>query len=106
MKTEPLEIISSGLYTFIRDPRYSAEYMEEENTWVLRITKVEYKDSAIFDCQVNTDPLMSYTISLKVIGKNTLCITRSSAFLFQSLTTASLLMMLLCMQQVGRALFV
>ena len=69
-----MEIISSGLYTFIRDPRYSAEYIEEENTWVLRITKVEYEDSAIFDCQVNTDPLMSYAVSLKVISKNDWCL--------------------------------
>merc|ERR1711892_1103216 len=37
------------------------------NTWVLRITKVEYEDSAVFDCQVNTDPLMMYPISLKVV---------------------------------------
>jgi len=67
LREEPLEIISSGLYTFIRDPRYSVEYMEEDNTWVLRITKVEYEDSAIFDCQVNTDPLMIYPVSLKVV---------------------------------------
>ena len=73
LRTEPLEIISSGLYIFIRDPRYSVEYIEEENTWVLRITKVEYEDSAIFDCQVNTDPLMTYAISLKVISKNIWC---------------------------------
>ena len=63
-----MEIISSGLYTFIRDPRYSVEYMEEDNTWVLRITKVEYEDSAVFDCQVNTDPLMIFPVSLKVVS--------------------------------------
>jgi len=67
LRADKLEIISSGLYTFIRDPRYSAEYMEEENTWVLRITKVEYEDSAVFDCQVNTDPVMMYPVSLKVV---------------------------------------
>eukprot|EP00092_Neocalanus_flemingeri_P006184 GFUD01006656.1.p1 GENE.GFUD01006656.1~~GFUD01006656.1.p1 ORF type:complete len:314 (-),score=84.47 GFUD01006656.1:282-1223(-) len=70
LKTDPLQIISSGLYTFIKDPRYSSEYMEEENTWVLRITKVEYEDSGMFDCQVNTDPLMTYTVSLKVVKKD------------------------------------
>ena len=62
-------MIDYRLYTFIRDPRCSVEYMEEDNTWVLRITKGEYEDSAIFDCQVNTDPLMIYPISLKVVSK-------------------------------------
>ena len=70
MKTNPLEIISSGLYTFINDPRYSVEYMEEENTWVLRITNVEYEDSGLFDCQINTDQLTTYAVSLKVISKD------------------------------------
>jgi len=70
LKTDPLQIISSGLYTFISDPRYSTEYMEEENTWVLRITKVEYEDSGQFDCQVNTDPLMMHSFSLKVVKKD------------------------------------
>ena len=69
MKTDPLQIISSGLYTFISDPRYSTEYVEEENTWVLRITKVEYEDSGQFDCQVNTDPLMMHSFSVKVVSK-------------------------------------
>jgi len=66
IRTDPLEIISSGLYTFIGDSRYSTEYLSEDNVWVLRITNVRYEDSATFECQVNTNPVMSYNVSLKV----------------------------------------
>merc|ERR1711915_503597 len=44
IRTDPLEIISSGLYTFIGDSRYSTEYLSEDNVWVLRITNVRYED--------------------------------------------------------------
>ena len=75
LRADTLEIISSGLYTFARDKRYSVEYRQEESIWVLRITDVNFEDSATYDCQVNTDPLLVFPVSLKVKSKVEFCKT-------------------------------
>ena len=37
--------------------------------WELRITDIHHSDAGNYECQINTNPLLSHTITLSVVGK-------------------------------------
>ena len=40
--------------------------------WELRITEIRHSDGGNYECQINTNPLQSHTITLSVVGKSSL----------------------------------
>ena len=36
--------------------------------WELRITEIRHSDAGTYECQINTNPLLSHTLSLTVVG--------------------------------------
>ena len=36
--------------------------------WELRITEIRHSDAGNYECQINTNPLLSHTITLSVVG--------------------------------------
>ncbi len=45
---------------------------DDVETWVLRIRPVRVEDEGVYECQVSTQPLSSFFIHLKVVGKGSL----------------------------------
>ena len=37
--------------------------------WELRITEIRHSDAGNYECQINTNPLLSHTITLSVVGE-------------------------------------
>lgn len=44
-------------------------HSEKTDFWGLRIRKVQYSDTGVYECQVNTDPKMNFAMKLTVTGK-------------------------------------
>lgn len=63
-----MEILSAGRYTFTSDPRYTADYRQEQDTWLLRIRGLEARDGGSYECQLSGDPVLSHTVALTVTG--------------------------------------
>ena len=62
-------ILTVGTFTFSTDERFHALHDEGSEEWVLKIQNPTPSDSGIYDCQVNTEPKISLTFNLKVIGR-------------------------------------
>ena len=59
--------------------------------WELRITEIRHSDAGNYECQINTNPLLSHTISLSVVGLyQFVYICKPLTPLFQSRTQKSL----------------
>ena len=95
MRHKDVHILSNGPETFVRDGRieilhgvrrgkeerkneffedlYSSEADTEEDNpakdWSLLIRNVEPTDAGLYECQINTKPIMSRYITLRVAGK-------------------------------------
>ena len=55
--------------------------------WELRITDIRHSDAGNYECQINTNPLLSHTITLSVVGLYDFdCICETLTHNFQSHT--------------------
>ena len=52
-----------------QDPRMMVSEDLSRGEWELRITDIRHSDAGNYECQINTNPLLSHTISLSVVGK-------------------------------------
>jgi hypothetical protein len=64
-----LHIITIGILTYTNDQRFQVVHSEGSNEWSLRITSPQPRDSGVYECQVSTEPKMSQSFKLNVIGK-------------------------------------
>jgi len=71
LQVEGLHIISAGRYTFTTDPRFTADYREIGQVWVLRIRQVQTGDAGEYECQLSGDPPITQTVTLVVHAKRT-----------------------------------
>ena len=70
LRQDSLHILSAGRYTYTSDQRYEAKHRQDIDTWALTIKKVRTADMGVFECQVSSQPVMSYFIHLRVVGES------------------------------------
>lgn len=68
MRKRDLHILTSSIFTYTGDGRFSVKHPEVSDEWRLRIEYVQPRDAGIYECQVNTEPKMNLAFMLKVEG--------------------------------------
>lgn len=69
MRKRDLHILTSGIHTYTGDGRFSVRHPEHSDDWDLRIGYVQKRDAGVYECQVNTEPKISFPVMLNVDGK-------------------------------------
>lgn len=64
-----IHILTVGSYTYTSDQRFQATHDKETGDWTLQIKWVQKRDKGAYECQVSTQPVMSYFVHLDVVGK-------------------------------------
>ena len=63
-----LHILTVGGYTYTADMRFRSVYNQDSEEWILQIQYVQRRDEGRYECQINTQPVRSFFVHLKVIG--------------------------------------
>lgn len=74
MRKRDLHILTSNIYTYTGDQRFSVIHAPDSEDWDLKIEYPQKKDEGIYECQVNTEPKINLAVLLHVTGmylKNT-----------------------------------
>jgi len=61
-----LHILTVGRYTYTADMRYHSIYNGGRDEWTLQIEYVQKRDAGRYECQINTQPVRSFFVQLKV----------------------------------------
>lgn len=69
MRKRDLHILTSNIYTYTGDQRFSIVHAPESDDWDLKIEYGQQRDSGIYECQVNTEPKINLAVNLEVTGK-------------------------------------
>lgn len=70
MRKRDLHILTSNIYTYTGDQRFSVIHAPESEDWDLQIEYVQPRDSGIYECQVNTEPKINLAVLLHVTGRS------------------------------------
>lgn len=63
-----LLILTVATYTFTTDQRFQTAYHRDTNEWTLHIKWVQPADAGMYECQISTQPIVSYFVQLNTIG--------------------------------------
>ncbi|CAK9812682.1 Zwei Ig domain protein zig-8 [Anthophora plagiata] len=66
IRQKDLHILTSSIFLYTGDGRFSVKHPEASNEWTLKIKYVQQHDDGIYECQVNTEPKMNLAYVLKV----------------------------------------
>ncbi|XP_039291781.1 fibroblast growth factor receptor-like 1 isoform X2 [Nilaparvata lugens] len=66
MRKRDLHILTSNIFTYTGDGRFSVLHPESSDDWNLRIEYVQPRDAGIYECQVNTEPKLNLATFLDV----------------------------------------
>ncbi|XP_058825620.1 uncharacterized protein LOC131685727 [Topomyia yanbarensis] len=66
MRKRDLHILTSNIYTYTGDQRFSIIHPIDSDDWDLKIEYAQQKDSGIYECQVNTEPKINLAVYLDV----------------------------------------
>ncbi|XP_065090225.1 uncharacterized protein LOC135711355 isoform X2 [Ochlerotatus camptorhynchus] len=66
MRKRDLHILTSDIYTYTGDQRFSVVHPQDSDDWDLKIEYPQLKDSGIYECQVNTEPKINLAVYLDV----------------------------------------
>ncbi|XP_041761272.1 uncharacterized protein LOC121587949 isoform X1 [Anopheles merus] len=66
MRKRDLHILTSNIYTYTGDQRFSVIHPPDSDDWDLKIEYAQQKDSGIYECQVNTEPKINLAVYLDV----------------------------------------
>lgn len=69
MRKRDLHILTSNIYTYTGDQRFSVIHSPDTDDWDLKIEYIQLRDSGIYECQVNTEPKINLAINVDVTGK-------------------------------------
>lgn len=69
LRKRDLHILTVGILTYTNDQRFQSLHTEGSDEWTLRITTPQPRDSGTYECQVSTEPKISQTFRLNVVGK-------------------------------------
>lgn len=68
VRQKDLYILASGRQTYIRDSRFKSINLINSNEWILEIKDTKLSDSGTYECQISTNPKLSTSVFLQVIG--------------------------------------
>ncbi|XP_053981455.1 zwei Ig domain protein zig-8-like isoform X3 [Hylaeus volcanicus] len=66
IRKRDLHILTSSIYAYTGDERFSVKHPETSNEWTLKIAYVQERDAGVYECQVNTEPKMNLAFVLRV----------------------------------------
>ncbi|KAL5275996.1 hypothetical protein ACFFRR_001677 [Megaselia abdita] len=66
MRKKDLHILTTNIYTYTGDQRFSVIHLPGSDDFDLRIEYTQPKDSGIYECQVNTEPKMNLAVHLQI----------------------------------------
>ena len=69
IRKSDLHVLTSDVLTFTGDQRFSAHHASDSNSWALQIKYTQIRDAGEYQCQVNTEPKISFSVFLTVKGK-------------------------------------
>ena len=61
-----LQVLTSDVLTFTEDQRFSAHHTLYSDSWTLQIKYTQLRDEGEYQCQVNTEPKISFAVYLTV----------------------------------------
>ncbi|XP_026325923.1 protein sidekick-1-like isoform X2 [Hyposmocoma kahamanoa] len=66
MRKRDLHILTSHIFTYTGDARFSVLHPEPSDDWDLRIDYVQPRDAGVYECQINTEPKINMAVVLSV----------------------------------------
>ncbi|XP_046812619.1 uncharacterized protein LOC111687560 isoform X1 [Lucilia cuprina] len=66
MRKRDLHILTTNIYTYTGDQRFSVIHPPGSDDWDLKIEYAQQRDSGIYECQVNTEPKINLAVMLDV----------------------------------------
>ncbi|CAH0380764.1 unnamed protein product [Bemisia tabaci] len=64
-----IHILSVGRNTYTSDQRFQAIHHPEYDEWTLVIKWAQLRDAGMYECQISTQPVLSYFVNLNVVGR-------------------------------------
>lgn len=64
-----LHILTVGTYTYTTDQRFTTTHHKETDEWTLQIKFAQKRDAGLYDCQISTQPVKSYSVRLNLVSK-------------------------------------
>ncbi|VVD03346.1 unnamed protein product [Leptidea sinapis] len=74
-----LHILTVGGYTYTSDQRFQASHSPPTDDWTLQIKWAQQRDAGVYECQVSTQPVRSFFVSLHVVAYGRVCSAVPSA---------------------------
>lgn len=68
MRKRDLHILTSHIFTYTGDARFSVLHPEPSDDWDLKIDYVQPRDAGVYECQINTEPKINMAVVLNVEG--------------------------------------
>ncbi|GIY10718.1 hypothetical protein CDAR_97291 [Caerostris darwini] len=62
-------VLTVGMETYTSDERFEALHLQKSNDWTLQIKYTQLRDSGTYECQVSSDPKISFFVNLTIVGK-------------------------------------
>ncbi|GJQ69947.1 hypothetical protein Trydic_g13338 [Trypoxylus dichotomus] len=66
-----IHILTVGSYTYTSDQRFHTTHHFENDDWTLQIKWAQNRDAGVYECQISTQPVTSYFVTLDIIGSET-----------------------------------
>ncbi|KAH8339514.1 hypothetical protein KR059_005371 [Drosophila kikkawai] len=66
MRKRDLHILTTNIYTYTGDQRFSVIHPPSSEDWDLKIDYAQLRDSGVYECQVNTEPKINLAVFLEV----------------------------------------
>ncbi|CAO1438574.1 unnamed protein product [Diamesa serratosioi] len=63
-----LHILTVGTYTYTTDQRFTTTHHKEADEWTLQIKFAQKRDDGVYECQISTQPIKSYSVRLNLVG--------------------------------------
>ncbi|GBP25127.1 Zwei Ig domain protein zig-8 [Eumeta japonica] len=64
-----LHILTVGGYTYTSDQRFQATHAPHSDDWTLTVKWAQQRDAGVYECQVSTQPVSSFFVTLHVVGE-------------------------------------
>ncbi|XP_013149352.1 PREDICTED: peroxidasin homolog [Papilio polytes] len=62
-----LHILTVGGYTYTSDQRFQATHSPQTDDWTLQVKWAQQRDAGVYECQVSTQPVRSFFVTLHVV---------------------------------------
>ncbi|XP_055327127.1 lachesin-like isoform X2 [Sitodiplosis mosellana] len=62
-----IHILTVGTYTYTTDQRFQTAYHRDFNEWTLQIKWAQKRDAGVYECQISTIPIKSFSVRLNVV---------------------------------------